>query len=83
MGSARVMFFAGTRVAAGVETCDVEWAGEEVSVDEFWELLVGLHPGLAPFRGSVRLARNHGYLEAGECIRKGDEIALIPPVSGG
>jgi molybdopterin converting factor small subunit len=34
-------------------------------------------------RGSVRIARNRDYLAAGGHLLPGDEVALIPPVSGG
>lgn len=37
-------------------------------------------PGVA---GCARLAVNHEYAEVGTKVRPGDELALIPPVSGG
>jgi tetratricopeptide (TPR) repeat protein len=41
------------------------------------------HPGLARFRGSVRLARNSEYVGPDARFGPDDEVALIPPVSGG
>ena len=41
------------------------------------------YPRLEPWRGSIRVAVNGTYAEAGDPVRVGDEVALIPPVAGG
>lgn len=40
-------------------------------------------PRLAEMRQSIVLARNQDFSSAGELVAEGDEIALLPPVSGG
>ncbi|HUI84601.1 MAG TPA: molybdenum cofactor biosynthesis protein MoaE [Candidatus Binatia bacterium] len=40
-------------------------------------------PRLAEFRGAIALAVNYEYSNAGVVLRDNDEVALIPPVSGG
>ena len=45
--------------------------------------LVGRFPVLAPGRPSVRFARNGDYADATTTLADGDELACIPPVSGG
>jgi molybdopterin converting factor small subunit len=47
----------------------------------FWKSLGEKFPGLLP--KSLRLARENEFLDATELLRPGDELALIPPVSGG
>ncbi len=47
------------------------------------ELIAARYPGLAGRLGPVRFAVNQEYAEASRPLRSGDEIALIPPVSGG
>jgi molybdopterin synthase catalytic subunit len=42
-----------------------------------------LHPALAPFRESLLLARNRRHAQPAEPLADGDEVALMPPVSGG
>ena len=42
-----------------------------------------LQPGLAPFRGNIRLARNLEFAGFDTRFNDDDEVALIPPVSGG
>ncbi len=51
--------------------------------DEVWRKLIEAHPGLEPCRCSVRLARNSEYVGPEVRFTDQDEVALIPPVSGG
>ncbi len=50
---------------------------------EFWRRLLDCLPEFESFRTSIRLARNHEFLAPGALLLPGDEVALIPPVSGG
>jgi molybdopterin synthase catalytic subunit len=40
-------------------------------------------PALREMAGSIVLARNHEFSDLSSAVRDGDEIALLPPVSGG
>jgi molybdopterin converting factor small subunit len=51
------------------------------SQDEFWKALDEKFPVDLP--KNLRLARNHEFLDATAALQPGDELALIPPVSGG
>lgn len=42
-----------------------------------------LFPRLAAMAKSVVLARNHEFAQPGEMLAEGDEVAMLPPVSGG
>jgi molybdopterin converting factor subunit 1 len=78
----RVRLFAIQRELAG--TRDVALAlPASAAVADAWDALVALHPALAPGRDSVRFARNGDYAEATTPLADGDEVAMIPPVSGG
>lgn len=55
----------------------------DVDADGLWRKLTEAHPGLSPYRGSVRLARNSEYVGSDALFTDADEVALIPPVSGG
>jgi molybdopterin synthase catalytic subunit len=73
----RVRLFAGLRERAGAGTVEVDVA-EGATVGEVWPLLnLGDEP-----RGLL-YARNRTYVERSEAVSAGDEIAFIPPVSGG
>ena len=47
----------------------------------FWKALGEKFPVALPKH--LRIARDHEFLDAGAPLRPGDELALIPPVSGG
>jgi len=50
---------------------------------EFWTMLGKAYPALVSQQKTARLARREIYLQDGELLHPGDEIAVIPPVSGG
>lgn len=78
----RILFFAQLTDATG--RSEVEWqVAGSLSADELWTRLLGEFPALAEHRPCVRLARNGVYAAADERFGSEDEVALIPPVSGG
>jgi molybdopterin synthase catalytic subunit len=42
-----------------------------------------LYPALRTMAGSIVLARNHEFAQPADPLAEGDEVALLPPVSGG
>ena len=53
------------------------------TIEAAWAALVERHPVLAPGRPAVRFARNGEYADPETALADGDELAVIPPVSGG
>jgi molybdopterin synthase catalytic subunit len=78
----RVRLFAVQRELAGTREVPVELA-DDADVEAAWTALVARHPILAPGRSSVRFARNGDYADPTTRLADGDEVAMIPPVSGG
>lgn len=78
----RVRLFAIQRELAGAREVPLDLP-DGATVDDAWAALVSIHPALAPGRLSVRFARNGAYAEASTPLADGDEVAMIPPVSGG
>lgn len=78
----RVLFFAQLKDVTG---CDAAELTSPLSLnrDQLWAMLLGKFPGLLAHRGNIRLARNWEYADAETLFCDGDEVALIPPVSGG
>ncbi|MBE2179976.1 MAG: MoaD/ThiS family protein [Chthoniobacterales bacterium] len=77
----KVLFFAHLRELSGL--AEAELAEDAVDAGRLWEILLERWPALAGARSQVRLARNGVYVSPDERFLAGDEIALIPPVSGG
>ena len=78
----RVRLFAMQRELAGAREVPLE-LGDHATVADAWDGLVALHPVLAPGRDAVRFARNGAYADPETPLAHGDEVAMIPPVSGG
>ena len=78
----RVRLFAIQREIAGAREVRLDLPAGE-TIEDAWAALVGLHPRLAPGRPSVRFALNTEYADADAVLDDGDELAIIPPVSGG
>lgn len=53
------------------------------SQEAFWQSLLERFPEMQGSRSSVRLARGSSFLLPDDILNPGDELALIPPVSGG
>ena len=77
-----VRLFARLREAAGrdVEDCEVP-AGARVA--DVWAALTTRHPALLPFGGSLSAAVNADFARMSAPVQDGDEVAFLPPVSGG
>lgn len=78
----RVRLFAIQREQVGSRAVDLELASG-ATIEDAWRTLVACFPVLAPGRASVRFARNGAYAGPEQTLAEGDELAIIPPVSGG
>jgi molybdopterin synthase catalytic subunit len=74
MAAVRVRLFAGLRERAGYARREVE----ATTVGDVWSEL-----GLGDEPDGLLYAVNQEYAERGRALADGDEVALIPPVSGG
>jgi molybdopterin converting factor subunit 1 len=77
-----VRLFAMQRELVGSREVDLELP-DGSTIESSWEELVRRHPLLARGRPSVRFARNAEYADPTTTLSDGDEVAMIPPVSGG
>jgi molybdopterin synthase catalytic subunit len=73
----RVRLFAGLRERAGADEVELELP-DGALVSDALERLSAVTDGVR-----VVMAVNHEYAEPGASLAPGDELALIPPVSGG
>ena len=78
----RVLLFAHLRTVCGVTEISVS-PGDAHTGDALWAHLVARHPALVDIGPSVRLAVNGAFVPITSSLKSGDEVAFIPPVSGG
>src|SRR5262245_306534 len=77
-----VRFFAGQRDIVGRSEQRFELASG-ATVGTLWEQLVADYPRLAGFRGRLLYGVNEQFSTLQTELHDGDEVAFIPPVSGG
>jgi len=77
-----IRLFAGLHDLAGAAELARE-VPAEATVGTVWAMLVKEFPALAPYASSVSGAVNADYARMTSPVRDGDEVAFLPPVSGG
>jgi molybdopterin converting factor subunit 1 len=53
------------------------------TVQTVWDGLVADYPALAEYEPSIACARNAAFARMTAPLAEGDEVAFLPPVSGG
>ncbi len=82
MSEAKVLLFGAAADRAGTRETVVN-VESGATLADLWPLLVERHPGLAPMRDTLAFAVNSQYARMEDSISGGDEVAVLPPVSGG
>jgi molybdopterin synthase catalytic subunit len=78
----KLKFFATLRERARTSEMHREFP-DGITVGEIWQQLGSEFPALAAHRDRVAFAVNHEYVDGQYRPRNDDEVAFIPPVSGG
>src|ERR1700730_18530289 len=78
----RVLFFGQLKDIAGISQEDAELS-EGARVEDLYERYSRRFPRLSEFRPSVAASVNQEYAEWRASLAPGDEVAFLPPASGG
>jgi molybdopterin converting factor subunit 1 len=78
----KVLLFGAAADRAGTREIELP-VDEDVTLAEIWPLLAWRHPDLAPMRDTLAFAVNGEYARGDAGVSPGDEVAVLPPVSGG
>ena len=68
------------RAGSSVVTVDVP---DDATVGTLTDVVRGMYPRLAPPEVRIVVAVNAEYADDDQALNPGDEVCLIPPVSGG
>jgi molybdopterin converting factor subunit 1 len=79
----KVMLFAGLAERFGTHELDIEILAAAITVYAFKEHLIALYPEQASYIRPCFMAKNQSYADPEQLLVESDELALIPPVSGG
>jgi molybdopterin converting factor subunit 1 len=77
-----VRLFARLRDIAGAAELSRD-VGADATIGSVWRELVREFPELASYERSISTAVNADYARMDQAVRDGDEVAFLPPVSGG
>lgn len=77
-----VKLFAAYQEVFGVSQLTLSFA-KNTSVESLLDYLLKEHPELELWRNLTRFGVNYQFVEADTLLQDGDEVVLIPPVSGG
>jgi molybdopterin converting factor subunit 1 len=78
----RLRFFAAIREIVGCDEMERD-VSEGVSTGGLLNELVSEYPKLEPFVKVAQIAVNHDVVDLRHALEPDDEVAFLPPVSGG
>ena len=78
----KVLFFASCRALVGNSEMSISLP-DRSSVSDLLTRLAAEHSRLKEMEGSLMVSVNQAYVDRTQHLNDGDEVALIPPVSGG
>lgn len=78
----KILFFGQLRELMGRSEDAVE-VDSDATVETLWERFASEQPRLQAMAASIAMARNQQFVTASEPLSDGDEVAFMPPVSGG
>jgi molybdopterin converting factor subunit 1 len=78
----KIRLFARLREIAGADELERE-VPDGSTLAGVWQALSGEFPAMAPYRRAISGAVNADYARLDAAVADGDEVAFLPPVSGG
>jgi molybdopterin converting factor subunit 1 len=77
-----VLYFAGAKEATGVRMESMELPKNTV-VKELLSNLSMMHPKIRDMLNIIQISVNYEVVDKGTILNEGDEVGILPPISGG
>jgi molybdopterin converting factor subunit 1 len=78
----KIRLFARLREIAGADELERE-VPDGSTLSGVWQALAGEFPAMSPYQRAISGAVNADYARLDAAVADGDEVAFLPPVSGG
>ncbi len=78
-----VLYFATLKQATGGKAGELRHVNDGATIKDAIDELVVEYPKIEAYRASMLVARNQEWAAPETPLFEGDELALMPPVSGG
>ena len=78
----KLLLFAALKDIAGRRDLEME-LDDGSTLQQVTEKLASLYPEIGRMQNSVRIAINQEFADENSSLNNGDEIAFLPPMSGG
>ncbi len=78
----KIKFFGAAADLAGTRETEMQ-VQDGATLGELWTDMADQHPEIVPMKDSLAYAINNEYARWTDTVEPGDEIAILPPVSGG
>ena len=82
LGPMRVLYFGPCRIHAGCDGEDIPLA-PGATVRELLDACCARHPAVAAVRASLQVAVDREFAPASTVLKGSEEVAVMPPLSGG
>jgi molybdopterin converting factor subunit 1 len=79
----KILLFAGLSDAVGSPTVTLPLSAERATVEDVKNMLIQEFPNIKELLSKSMAAVNQEYADESTVVNESDEIAFIPPVSGG
>ena len=80
--SVKVLFFGRLKEIVGVSEDSIELSEGQL-IESLFSIYVARYPQLTEYRSSLVACRNQEFVPWNTALSSGDEVAFLPPVSGG
>lgn len=81
----KLLFFAKARELTGKTEAEISISGEKHTLKTLLHEIINFYESLQPLVNSLLIAINEEYVDPSQtvCLKNGDIVAILPPLSGG